>query len=158
MAKMMETNERTVVLGPIDEGRMGHLIARQQDKDKFALNSIVDGVPKFIQETSYTTFLAEYVVQDGNIIIHFFLPSDFKGHAQQYWEVTFAVALDTTAQRVFQATTPRLQAKYTEEMKSWWFRALNYDHIIDMQGFINRFFDELDTALETTSAFARVGV
>lgn len=154
--KTTET-ERTAVFGYVDETRLDETMARQQDKDKFALGSIAKGVPNFIKETGYTTFLAEHVMRDGNLVFHFFYPTDLKLHpdrARVYWERSFAVALDEVAQRVFQATAPRLQAKYTEEMKSWWFRACSYDHIIDVQGFVRQFFDELDTALEQKLAFA----
>lgn len=150
--------ERTVVFGHVNDGEVIDTLAVQHGKDNFAVDSIAKGVPKFTQEKGYTTFLAEYVLRDGDLVIHFFLPPDFKAPpaiAQHYWEIQFARALDAVAQEVFQATAPRLQAKYTEEMKSWWFRACNYDHIIDVAGFVRRFFDELDTALEAEMASSR---
>jgi|SRR5688572_3118343 len=150
----MSTNqsERVVAFGQVDEDRVGETIVKQYNKDNFALGSIASGIPQFTQETQYTTFLAEYALQDGNIVIHFYMPADFKVHpqsARMYWETQFPKALDAVAQNVFQATAPRLQAKYTEEMQSWWFRASRYDHIIDLPGFLRKFFDELDAALET---------
>jgi hypothetical protein len=39
-------------------------------------------------------------------------------------------------------------AKYTEELNSWWFKAQGYGDKIDIDGFILKFFEALDQALE----------
>lgn len=159
MAKT-ETSERSVVFGHVDEDRLGETMARQQNKDNFGLNSIAAGVPKFTKVEDYTTFLAEYAMQDGNIVVHFFPPPDFRGSPsalKHYWESLFAASLDAVAQDVFQATAPRLQAKYTEELQSWWLRAFKYDHIIDLKGFVQRFLDQLDASLESSLSSGSAG-
>jgi hypothetical protein len=142
------TNERNVAFGYVEEEKLGETIQRQQSQDHFPLGSIAEGVPQFIAVNDYTTFRAEYTLQDENVVVHFFLPPEFKEQVGEYWTIRFPRALDATARAYFSADKPRLQAKYTEEMKSWWFRALSYGHIIDLKGFVMGFFDELDRALE----------
>jgi hypothetical protein len=144
----MSDNERTVAFGYVDENTVGGTLIEQHQRDNFGLSAIANAVPKFIPVEEYTTFRAEYVLQDGNIVIHFFLPTDFRGSKGDYWAIQFPKALDATAQHCFQATRPRLQAKYTEELESWWLRALSYEHIIDLRAFLYAFFDLLDATLE----------
>jgi hypothetical protein len=141
-------NERTVAFGVVDETRVGEHIQRQQAHDggKISLSSIADAVPKFTP-LSYPTFLAEYAVQSGqDIVVHFFLPQGFLG-AQDYWTSRFPTALDATAREYFAAERPRLQAKFTQELNSWWFKARGYGHIIDLVGFVRKFFETLDASL-----------
>lgn len=146
-----QSKERNVMFGHIEEGKEADTTVQQVLHDKpMEASRIADAVPKFTPCEEFTTFSAEYALQDGNIVIHFFLPRDFKG-AQDYWTMKFPRALDPTAQSYFKATAPRLQAKYTEELKSWWFRASGYDHIIDWQKFVESFFEELDRALESVA-------
>lgn len=152
-------SERTVVFGHVEEGTAAQTLS-EQAQDNFSTKSIADGVPKFQSVTDYNTFLAEYTLKDGDIVIHFFLPKDFRKSGQAaliYWTTTFAVALDYVAQEVFQATQPRLQAKYTEELNSWWLRARSYDHLINLQQFMGSFFERLDEELERTLALAPSG-
>jgi len=146
----MTTNERTVAFGHVDEDKLGETLSRQQEKDNFPLGSIADGIPQFTQVPFYTTFRAEYALQDDNLIVHFFLPPELNGQVGEYWTVRFPRALDLVARRYFSADRPRLTAKYTEELKSWWLRAMSYGHIVDFKGFVTGFFDELDHVLETT--------
>jgi hypothetical protein len=65
-----------------------------------------------------------------------------------YWLNMFPTALNEVAQEHFKATSPRLVAKYTEELKSWWLRARGYDHLIDLDGFMGSFAEKLDRRLE----------
>lgn len=146
----MTKDERTVAFGYVPDGKVGEGLAQQQKQDNnISLGSVAQAVPKFTKVEDYTTFVAEYALQDGNIVIHFFLPADFKGNAGNYWAVNFPRALDATARSYFMADRPRLQAKYTPELQSWWFKANSYDHVVDIAGFIRGFFDALDAALET---------
>lgn len=149
MKKTTMSEERTVAFGYVEEDKLGDTLRTQQSQDNFQLSDIVDAIPKFKPVEGYTTFRAEYALQDSNIIVHFFLPPDFRGDKGSYWAIRFPRALDATAQHCFQATRPRLQAKYTEELESWWLRAQSYDHIVDLDGFMTSFFDLLDGALET---------
>jgi hypothetical protein len=111
-----------------------------------SLSAVIDAVPKFISVDDFTTFRAEWTLQDGNVIVHFFTPSVAPTIA--YWTEVFPVALDRVGREHFEADKPRLQAKYTVELNSWWLRALKYDHIIDIVRFMDAFFDKLDAALE----------
>jgi hypothetical protein len=152
-------SERTVVFGHVEEGTVGQTLT-EQVQDNFSTKSIADGIPKFTSVDDYTTFRAEYTLKDKDIVVHFFLPQDFRRTGQAavtYWTSTFAVALDSVAQECFQATQPRLQAKYTEELKSWWLRARGYDHLIDVSKFMERFFDRLDEELEKALALGPLG-
>lgn len=143
------SNERTVAFGYVDESRLGETIDRlDKKKDDLSLSTIAEGIPQFTQVDDYTTFRAEYTLQDENVVIHFFLPRELGEQVGEYWTVCFPRALDVTARAHFSADRPRLQAKYTEELKSWWFRAQSYGHIIDLKGFVSDFFEKLDRALE----------
>lgn len=152
MSKRTETetemSERSVAFGHVDEERLHETIEKQQSQGDFSLNSVANAVPVFVPVDDYTTFRAEYTLSDDNIVVHFFLPPDFRGQEGDYWAIKFPRALDVTARNYFAADRPRLQAKYTPELKSWWFRAMGYGHIIDLKGFVLGFFDELDAALE----------
>ncbi len=146
----MSKDERTVAFGVVDEAKVGEHVQRQQKDPDISLGRIIDGVPQFIQVGHHPTFRAEYFVQDGtDIIIHFFKPLELQ--LGTYWTSMFPRALDSLAQAYFQATRPRLQAKYTEAVDergdSWWFKARGYGHIFDLKTFIHAFFDSLDAAL-----------
>ena len=76
---------------------------------------------------------------------------DIQGRAaiENYWLTTFPKILDESAKTFFDAGSPRLQAKYTEELVSWWFKAQGYGNRIDPDAYALRFFDVLDAALES---------
>jgi len=116
-------------------------------KEEWASNTISEAVPAFKVE-NFPNFDAHYALKDGAIIIHFYLPANYKG-AAGYWKKTFPDALSNIAPEYFQATAPRLVAAYTEELRSWWLRAKNYDHLLDLDGFILGFFQELDNEIDS---------
>lgn len=66
---------------------------------------------------------------------------------QDYWINKFPITLNEVAQSHFDATAPRLQAKYTAEVKSWWLRAQGYDHLIDVDSYARRFLEKMNDAL-----------
>ena len=111
------------------------------------LESLTDAIVKFTPVTDFTTFTAEYALKDQDLVIHFFLPEDLRG-PPEYWSKYFPLALDRTARAYFEAEAPKLQAKYTPELRSWWFRARGYDHLIDLSGFVEGFLSQLDSALD----------
>lgn len=136
-------------MSKMNDPRVHGVIATQQSQDSnIGLQHVIDAIPRFTVVKDYTTFTVEYAFQESDIILHFFLPEDFQGAAGVYWERTFPTALDIVARDYFNAEAPRLQAKYTSELKSWWFRARGYDHLLDLVGFLQGFFDRLDAALE----------
>ncbi len=100
---------------------------------------------------SYSMFRTEYMLNDRDLIVHFFLPSTVtEDSAQQYrdwWLNDFPSKMDEVAQEHFNAGPPRLSAKYTEEVASWWFRAQGYDHLLNPLGFLERFFEALNASL-----------
>lgn len=149
MKEANSSHERTVVFGHVDEGRVEETMSRQSQRDNFKLGSIASGIPQLKTVDNYTTFKAEYALHDGNLVFHFYPP---KSHSQRdvssYWTQVFPTVLDRVAQEVFEATAPRLQAKYTVEFQSWWLRALSYDHLVDVQAFVTRFLDALDAGLD----------
>lgn len=140
----MSKHERTVVLGEVDDGLAERVLQQQK---KISLGQVIDAVPRFTPVTHHPTFRAEYVIQnDEDIVVHFFLPEGVQ--LGTYWTSTFPLTLDRFAQFYFSATRPRLQAKYTDELKSWWFKAHGYGHIVGLEAFIKVFFEGLDVALK----------
>lgn len=140
----MSKDERVVSLqGPEDTKSAVNLMTQHS-----SIGIGPGAVPSFTAVNDYTTFFAEYDLIDGNVVIHFYPPKDTKV-TKEYWMVKFAESLDATAQEHFQATKPRLAAKYTEELGSWWFKAQGFGHIIDIDQYLMRFFEKLDAALDT---------
>jgi hypothetical protein len=116
------------------------------------LADVTDSIPKF-KKVEYDTFKAEYSLTGNDVVIHFYLPK--RKVTEAYWKKYFAEAMEDIGQEHFQATAPRLVAKYTEELNSWWFKAQRYDHIIDLARFLSQFFEKLEErmapVLETQS-------
>lgn len=126
------------------------------------IGNVQDAVIQFKEVAAFTTFLAEYAVQDGNYILHFFPPRERYVHTGNgkhqvhgefliRWQRFFPQVLSPVAEEYFQATQPRLQAAYTAEMTSWWFKASGFAERLDPDGFIMKFFETLDTALDAAS-------
>ena len=113
-------------------------------EEKIPASRIAAGIPNFIKVLDYTTFSAEYAMKDGDLVVHFYPTDVTKG----IWTREFAWILDRVAQDHFRATAPRLQAKFTEEVNSWWLRARGYSHIVNIKAFVDKFFELIDQALE----------
>lgn len=141
--------------------------AREQaGSDEPALiGGVLDAVVNFTKVEEYTTFLAEYAIVDGNIVVHFFPPREafeLSAHNGQprvtaeflrRWKRTFPEVLSPVAEDYFQATQPIVQAKYIEEMTSWWLRAGGFGtSVLDPDAFILRFFSRMDAALDVVYA------
>jgi hypothetical protein len=139
-------SDRTISLGDVDNATAESMLRSQPD----AFGNIAESVPKFTKVDDFTTFAAEYCRIDDNIVIHFFHPEDME-YTERYWLDVFPGVLDSVAREYFNADTPRLVAKYTEELRSWWFRANSYDHVIDVDYFVRRFFEKMDQALEPSA-------
>ncbi len=107
------------------------------------LSDLSKSIPKFTK-LSYPSFNVEYVVENDNIVIHFFVPGPGIKVTELYWTSLFADGLNVVGQEHFQATKPRLVARYTEELKSWWLKAQGYGHIIDLPRYVTRFFEKLN--------------
>jgi hypothetical protein len=126
------------------------------------IGGVVDAVLKFTQVEQFTTFLAEYVVSDGAIIVHFFPPREayevslstnqprVNAEFLRYWTTKFPVVLSPVAENYFKATQPVLSATYVKEMTSWWMRAGGYSGRADAEDVIKQFFVVLDSALDAS--------
>lgn len=125
----------------------------------------VDGaVIKFTQVKDFTTFLAEYAIQNGDYIVHFFPPKERYVHVNGRhqvsgpflikWQRTFPQILSPLAEEYFGATQPRLQAAYTAEMFSWWMKASGFADRLGPEDYILRFFEKLDALLDAASFLA----
>lgn len=100
-------------------------------------------------------FQAEYSYPGRDIVIHFFVTDYQKEHWQvdqleRWWLNDFAQALSAVAQEYFNATAPRIVAKYTPEVVSWWFKAQGYNHLIDRDAFVLGFLELLDETLHVS--------
>lgn len=151
---MNMSGERFVELQEVeDRGEAGRRFRAEEP-----LGGVERGVPVFTEVNGYTTFFAKHTWQGGNVIIQFFLPPErretdehFVASSQRpYWLEAFPRALSDVAQEYFQATLPRLQVKWTEELGSWWFKAQGYGHLLDPEAFLTGFYDQLDAALEAS--------
>jgi hypothetical protein len=145
---MSNDSDNTVHLGELDNETAKKVLGQQPS----GFGNVAESVPKFTKVTDYTTLTAEYSKIDDNLVVHFFLPDDAgaQGFPADYWISVFPTALDAVARSHFSADRPRLVAKYTEEMNSWWFKAYGYGHLLDPDGFMSKFFEKLDEALSVT--------
>lgn len=138
---MTTENERTVTIA----GAGKH--AKTMLTHHTGVGGVKDAIIQFTKVNDYTTFDSEWAMVDDNIVFHFFMPTSHRV-TEPYWLEVFAAALNEVAQSHFDATLPRLQAKYTEEVKSWWFKAQGYGHILDLPAYIDKFLESLDAKLD----------
>lgn len=122
----------------------------------------------FREVDDYTTFKAEFAMDAGDIVFHFFKTSEIKAQdfsAQKlYWENTFATVLEPVALKYFGVTADsgRLQAKHiyddeqpysaAEPLDSWWFRAFGFGHRLDPHALALKFLETLDSGLDSSLA------
>lgn len=135
---MIEAEKSIDISGPVNAG---DALKAYSTQGSTQLDAVTNSIPKFT-EVEFKSFKAEYDLSGSNIIIHFFMPK--RRVTELYWKDLFAQALNDIGQAHFQATAPRLVAKYTEELHSWWFKAQGYDHIIDLPKYLSRFFEALE--------------
>jgi len=127
------------------------------------IGGVADAVLNFTKVENFTTFLAEFVVSDGAIIVHFFPPREayevslatnqprVTAEFLRYWKKKFPYILSPVAEDFFMATKPVLTAAYVEEMTSWWMRCGGYAGRDDAADVIMRFFLVLDSALDAAA-------
>jgi len=122
--------------------QFGHAMGQQAD---MALS------PKAIEfkVAEYENFRVEYAMVDDDFIIHFFItPRQIQmwsePELEHWWLNDFAQVMDRVAQEYFDAGPPRLQAKYTREVASWWLKAQGYGHFVSPEAFLLGFFEQLD--------------
>lgn len=166
-----DRHERQVVLEGLsdDEADAVHKSALPMEmKDapvKFDSENWVDPKTKEMHinfAEKFFSFNAEHSLLEGDIIIHFFVPTQAKQHLKgdnnpaeqkwmEYWLKKFPAVLDPLARKYFDAEYPRLQVKYTEELASWWFKGQGYGDLIDPKKYIHDFLVQLDAALQGNS-------
>jgi len=114
--------------------------------------------PKAIEFLIYDGmfFRAEYQLIDRNLVFHLFVRPEHVSDVpvqtlERWWLNDFAQHLDTVAQAYFDATAPRLQALYTQEVASWFLKAQGYGDLIDPLAFARGFLERLDGTLLVAS-------
>lgn len=140
--------EKTIVLGEVSDEQAGKLM--------YEAPTLIEGlnkaVPRFKKVEDFTTFLAEYAMIGDDLVMHFFgteeHPVDGSASSDHYWQTYFPNCLNEVGQEHFHANAPRLVAKYTEEMKSWFLKAQGYSHLTDIDAYIRIFCSRLDNVLE----------
>jgi hypothetical protein len=152
---MTNPTERTIELQDLSPKEATDRV-HQEVREQGDISGIDRAVIEFTQ-LDRSTFKAEYAWVDGNLVIHFFLTPAMERAAKEggdqyraieaYWLTRFPQALEQEAREFFQDTSPRVQAKYTSELASWWFRALGYGDRIDPEKFALTFFDRLHAQL-----------
>ncbi len=125
----------------------------------FSGTALGESAPQFT-EFACRSFRAQHAVRDQDLVIQFFVPKHAvaaldtpNGRVEwmKYWQTRFPEVLSPTAQRVFEADYPRILAKYTEELLSWWFKARGFGLVTDPNALAHHFYEELDKALQARS-------
>lgn len=145
----MSQTEKNVVIDSIST-EDAHSIAVSTNGQAIGVSE--DAVIKFKEVHDYTTFLCQYAIKDDDLIFQFFVTNEMKANngpeLKTYWLESFPLELNLVAKEFFNADKPRLTAKYTEELASWWFKAQKFAIRIDPEGFAEEFLMALDAALD----------
>lgn len=124
------------------------------------IGGIAEAVITFEKVEKFTTFMAEFAVRDGAIIVHFFPPREahevslatheprVTAEFLRFWKKKFPWILSPVAENFFKAGPPLLTATYIEEMTSWYMRVGGYAGRDDAADVIMRFFEVLDSAVD----------
>lgn len=149
---MTVNEERHVMLGEISDEDARK--ALKGESKEWNAQSLPRAIPEFLDSNRYS-FKSKWAIIGDDIQIQFFLPKHAKTDTpraaeawQDYWLNKFAAKLDTVAREYFEADKPRLIAKYTPELASWWFKAQGFSHILDLKKYVNGFLDQLDERLK----------
>lgn len=144
-----QLNDRTIELAEVSDAEAETHLNKEQD-----IGGVADAIIRYKQVEDFTTFTAEYAWKGQDIVVHFFTPKEFNSaptkQVDPYWLTDFPMSLDRVARAHFRADAPRLQAKYTEELKSWWLLAQGYGNVLDLDAYMIQFFEVLDTDLSAS--------
>jgi hypothetical protein len=126
----------------------------------------------FREVSDYTTFRAEFAMEAGDIIFHFFKTTEILASPESsqrlYWAEIFPSVLEPTALKYFGVTADsgRLKAQYIydeesphtrkEPLNSWWLRAFGFGHRLDPHAVALKFLEILDSDLEAGLASRRI--
>lgn len=148
-------NERQIYLGDVSDGAARKVFSTEFGRGPTA-QQVSEAVPQ-LETKTFDFFVAKYGVVADNLIVQFFLPpaaeklSERPPREQQawhtWWATTFPDVLSTVAQTHFRADYPRIMAKYTEEMVSWWFCARGFAHAFSPLIFLEEFLAKMNQAL-----------
>ena len=119
-------------------------------------------LPSNVQPLAFTaverpSFRAEYAVVEGDLVFHFYRPTNPPRNPNRYWEDIFPGVLDPITRNFFKAEYPRLKAKRITDrdgddiklgIDSWWLRAYGFGYVFDSAAFAVRFLDSLEEALD----------
>jgi hypothetical protein len=142
----MQSAERYVVVDEVQDGQAPEVMQAASD---VSMPKPVDFVT-----VDKRYFTAEYTPDGPDIVIHYFVSDAVQNTwpvdaIEQWWLDAFATTMSTLSQEYFQATLPRIMAKYTHEVASWWFKAQGYDFLLDRAAYLNAFFELLDETLHS---------
>jgi len=111
----------------------------------------------FIPIDGYTTFRAEFAMEAGDIIFHFFKTPEIEAlgdNTRKYWAEVFPKVLEQVCVKSFAvaADSGRLKAQHVwdqeMDLDSWWFRAYGFGHLLDPHRVSLRFLEALDEGLD----------
>lgn len=157
---MSTDEERTVQIGGVAEDRAAGMLHTEGQMTAGTEEDIRRAVPDFT-EIELPTFKAKWAVVNGDLQVQFYLPAgapDLKraGANEQrrweaYWLKQFPNALSPVAKKYFQADKPRLVAKYTDEVASWWFCARGFGEAVSPSALAEGFAAALDAELQAST-------
>lgn len=157
----MEQHERKIAISGVSEAQAARMLSSEVGLPTGTAEDVERAIPKFIS-WDYRSFKADFAVVNGDIIIQFYLPAwipslvgDLKKADPRvqaawsaYWLEAFPAQLSPQAKEYFHADVPRLVAKYTEEVASWWFRAQGFGSVMNPQGLVAGFLLKFDQACQ----------
>lgn len=115
----------------------------------------------------YTTFKAEFAIDAGDIVFHFFKTNEVNNmpNPREYWGNTFAEVIEAVATKVFNTDNTRLKAQHIyddenpyskeEPLDSWWLRAFGFGHLLDPHALALKFLEAMDEGLEAALSSSR---
>ena len=151
--------ERQVALGGVAENQAAGLLQAEGAMVEGTGQDVANAVPKF-ETKKYSSFKAEYGIVGDDLVVHFYLPEGFDitsmGTQQQklwsdWWGGDFPNVMSRVAQEYFEVEYPRVVAKYTEEVASWWFCARGFASSFDPHRLLETFLEKMDAALPRPS-------
>lgn len=108
--------------------------------------------PRRLTRSELSKFTVEYALVGRDLVFHFFRPEAKEQEpimSDAYWKITFPSVLDVVAQKHFNAGQERLSAEFISDfnLDSWYLQARGYDHILDLEGYVEKFYRLLEEGL-----------
>lgn len=111
----------------------------------------------FHEVKDYTTFRAEFAMDAGDIVFHFYKTPEIEGLGnlvRKYWADMFPLVLVevSTAHFGVSEDSGRLKGQHVWDeglgLDSWWFRAFSFGHLLDPHAVAFKFLERLDAGLD----------